>query len=202
MNGIWLKEFFMVLVNSNTGWFQKIKENLKEYELPEDFEEIRKKTIGEWKCQVSATIERKNKDRLLQMCLKNDNGIQVPKTKTETIVKKLESDHYKRGPESEFLKMTKNETKTVMIARYGMLACGKNFKGSESELCPTCNKKDDENHRLNNCIRWRTTNLYDADMSIDFNNIYSKDISVLKVIIPYIQKVWNVKNGNGNMQDH
>ena len=116
MNGIWLKEFFMVLVNSNTGWFQKIKENLKEYELPEDFEEIRKKTIGEWKCQVSATIERKNKDRLLQMCLKNDNSIQVPKTKTETIVKKLESDHYKRGPESEFLKMTKNETKTVMIA--------------------------------------------------------------------------------------
>ena len=47
MNGIWLKETFMVLVNSNTGWFQKIQENLKEYELPEDFDEIRKKTIGE-----------------------------------------------------------------------------------------------------------------------------------------------------------
>ena len=88
-----------------------------------------------------------------------------------------------------------------MIARYGMLECGKNFKGSANEICPKCNIKDDENHRLNNCIRWRTKNLYDADISVDFGNIHSNDISVLKVIIPYIQKVWNVRNGNGSMHD-
>ena len=197
--GIWLKETFLTLANSDTGWFHKIQENLNKYELPEDLDEIRKKTIGEWNCQVTATIERENKERLLQMCHKNEDGIQVPKTKTETIVKKLENNQYKRGPESEFLQMTKNETKTIMIARYGMLDCGKNYKGRASEMCLTCNKKDDENHRLNDCIKWRTNNLYDADITVNFNNVYSNDINVLKVIIPYIQKVWNVRNANGHI---
>ena len=201
IDGIWLKETYLTIANTEIGWFHKIQAILKEYDIPDNFDGIKKKTIGEWYCQVTTSIERKNKERLLLMCLKDQDGIQVPKTKTETIVKKLECDQYKRRPEPELLKMTKNETKTVMIARYGMLDCGKNFKGSANEMCPTCNIRDDENHRLNDCIRWRTKNLYDADISIDFNNIYSNDISVLKVIIPYIQNIWNVRNGNGSMHD-
>ena len=101
----------MTVANSEIGWFHKIQTTLKEYDIPENFDEIKKKTIGEWNCQVTTSIERKNKERLLLMCLKNENGMQVPKTKTETIVKKLECDQYKRGPESELLKMTKNEAK-------------------------------------------------------------------------------------------
>ena len=135
------------------------------------------------------------------MCHKNEDGIQVPKTKTVTMVKKLESNQYKREPEAEFLKMTKNETKTIMIARYGMLDCGKNFKGNASEMCLTCNKKDDENHHLNDCIKWRKNNLYDSDITVNFDNVNSNDINVLNVIIPFIQNVWNVRNANGSMND-
>ena len=85
------------------------------------------------------------------------------------------------------------------MARYGMLQCGKNFKGTEDAMCKTCNEVDDENHRLNYCIQWEATNLRNSDMTIDFKNVYSNDINTLRVILPYIQKVWNVKNANGTM---
>ena len=96
--------------------------------------------------------------------------------------------------------MTKNETKTVMIARYGMLDCGKNYKGTASSNCSTCNVYDNENHRLNSCKKWNFNNPLDTDFSVDFNNIFSNDVNVLKVLIPYIQSVWNVKNGHGSIR--
>ena len=80
-----------------------------------------------------------------------------------------------------------------------MLQCGKNFKGTEDVMCKSCNEIDDENHRLNYCVQWEATNLRNSDMTIDFKNVYSNDINTLRVILPYIQKVWNVKNANGTM---
>ena len=195
-----IKESLMTLASLNIGWFNKIQTSLEEYELPNSFEEIKGKTIGEWTILVDSAIERRNKERLTQMCYKKEEDLLVLKTKTETIAKKLDNAQYKRKLETEFLHMTKNETKTILIARYGMLQCGKNYRGTDSLNCSTCNEIDDENHRLNYCPKWRFNNLLDTDESVNFNHVYSNDVNVLKILIPYIQKVWNVRNGHGSIR--
>ena len=63
-----------------------------------------------------------------------------------------------------------------------------------------CNDIDDENHRLNNCIKWRKTNLYDESDKIDFNLIYSNNIDELRSIILKIEKIWNTGNAHGTMR--
>ena len=86
-----------------------------------------------------------------------------------------------------------------MLGRYGMLECGQNFKGTHKLNCPDCHTYDNEVHRLNNCVRFRTTNQYDSDTKIDFDQIFSDNIENLREIIPRIFKVWNVRNANGTM---
>ena len=85
------------------------------------------------------------------------------------------------------------------MARFGMLECGKNFRGSLPELCLTCDQIDDENHRLNFCKKWEDNNLYMSADKVDFENIYGDDIETLKDIMEKIAKVWNVRTGNGGM---
>ena len=91
------------------------------------------------------------------------------------------------------------ETKAIIIARFGMLECGKNYKGTQREICNTCSLLDDENHRLNYCPKYRNINLCDSTVKVDFQDIYSRDHSVLKEMIKVISKVWNIRNANGTM---
>ena len=97
--------------------------------------------------------------------------------------------------------MTKHATKTIVIARYRMLQCGKNFKGTMREICDKCNCTDDENHRLNDCIKWRVINQYDNSEKTDFNLIFSDNVDELRHIITKIEKVWNTQNAHGTMND-
>ena len=140
-----------------------------------------------------------NTKRLYEDCHKNENGIQVPKTKTAHIVPSLSGDTYERKLRDDIIQCTKYETKAIIIARFGMLECGWNYKGSIPETCAQCNQIDDENHRLNYCIRFRETNLYDTDEKVDFSEIFSTDINTLRNILPKIEGVWNVKNAHGTM---
>ena len=80
-----------------------------------------------------------------------------------------------------------------------MLQCGKNYKGTLSELCNQCKSVDDEDHRLNYCIKWRNTNYYDVTEKINFDLIYLADIEVLRYVIMKIEKVWNTRNAHGTM---
>ena len=82
----------------------------------------------------------------------------TPKTKTASLIEKIKDPAYKRSPEHEIQKMTKLEAKTLIIARYGMLECGKNFGGTHGGECSECNTYDDENHRLNDCKKWKELN--------------------------------------------
>ena len=38
---------------------------------------------------------------------------------------------YKREPSKVVMSLTKHETKALIIARFGMLECGRNYKGSD-----------------------------------------------------------------------
>ena len=90
----------------------------------------------------------------------------------------------------------------MMIARFRMLECGVNYRGTMKEICLQCKAVGDENHRLNHCIKYRMVNLYDIVQKVPFENIYSSDVQTLKQIIPYIEKVWNTRNANGTMNEY
>ena len=155
----WQEKTLMTLKTLNLGWFKKVENLLTDYSLPDNLNDIKKLSAGEWRYKVKFSIEKRNKERIEEECYKTINDIKTPKTKTLTIIDKLKIDNYKRQPEPEFLKMTKKETKTVMTARYSMLECGKNFKGTVKIECQTCGVTDDESHWLHACTRWEGKNL-------------------------------------------
>ena len=121
------------------------------------------------------------------------------KTKTKTILTRISEEGYKKQPRPEILKLTKHETKTIVIARYGMLQCGKNYKGTMSEICKECNILDDENHRLNYCLKWKDRNNLNENVKIDFDLVFSERVDELRHIIQNIEKLWNTRNAHGSM---
>ena len=143
-------------------------------------------------------VEKVNKQKLMDNCVKTtETGLQVY-TKSK-FIHDVSKDDYIRKPLNEIIWRSKLATKTIILARSGMLECGKNFKGTIPEKCRTCESIDDENHRLNDCITFRDTNFYDSETKVDFHKIYSNDIETLREIIPIIQKVWNTKTAHGTM---
>ena len=195
----WTKMTLLILDRLKLGWAKTINETLSDLDLPTDFSTIRSTTRRQWKNIVNAKIEKKNRNRLLNDCHKTENNIKMRKTKTARIVDALEERTYVREPVPEILLCDKQETKTILIARFGMLECGKNFKNSMTEQCKDCNVVDDENHRLNNCVTYRNLNLYDIHPKVNFIDIFSSDITVLRAVIGQIEKVWNVKTAHGSM---
>ena len=197
----WTKIMLHTLERLNIGWGKSIKEALDEYDLSNDFTTIKNISRRHWTKTVAEKIETINKKRLIGDCHKNENGIQIPKTKTAHIVSTLANNGYERKPQTEITQCTKQETKTLIIARFGMLECGRNYKGSMNETCTTCNLLDDENHRLNFCIKYREHNFHDSVEKEDFKQIFSEDIHVLRNAIHRIEKVWNIKTAHGTMKN-
>ena len=195
----WTTQAFHILDEQNLGWAKTIKQTLRSLDLPTDLTTIKNKRPNEWKREVNEKIERKNKARLFEECHKMADGKKIRKTKTAHIVDPLSADTYSRMPIPELQHMTKQETKTLIIARYKMLDCGVNFKGSKSTICPSCKKTDDEDHRLNHCTRFRDINHCDNEEKVNFDDIYSADTNVLKKIIEQIENVWNTRNAHGTI---
>ena len=154
---------------------------------------------NEWANKVKAVIEKRNTDRLIQDCHKIENGENKRKTKTAHIVDQIEDPTYQRMPLKELMKSTKQETKTILIACFGILECGKNFKGTKSTTCRKCNEYDDEKHRINYCSRFQMINNFNHDSKVNYDLVYSDDIEILRELLPKISKVWNTRNANGSM---
>ena len=80
-----------------------------------------------------------------------------------------------------------------------MLECGKNFGGTIGGTCSECNIYDDEEHRLNQCKKWKNINYLNSSEKIDFNEIHSDNVTTLRNVICKLQMVWNTKNAQGTM---
>ena len=128
------------------GWGKSIKEALNEYDLPNDLQQIKNTTARRWERLVCLKTERVNYKRLLKDCYKTENGCQMAKTKTAHIIPSLSGNTYTRKPRDDILQFSKYDTKTLVIARFGMLDCGMNFKGNRSETCNQCNVVDNDDH--------------------------------------------------------
>ena len=198
-NTHWTYQVFKILEEQNLGWAKTIKKTLRTLDLPTDLAIIKDQRPNEWKKLVHEKIEIKNKARLIDDCHKMVDGKKVRKTKTSFLVDIISADTYSRKPSPELQNLTKQETKTAIISRYGMLECGTNFKNSNNIQCQVCKIRDNEDHRLNHCIRFRTTNNFDHDEKVNFNDVYSTDTLVLKKVIKRIENVWNTRNAHGSM---
>ena len=195
----WVKRTLNQMNTLNIGWAKDINIALNEYNLYTDYSIISNLTKRQWTRIVKEKIETKNKRRLLDDCYKTENGTTTLKTKTAHLASILREDNYERSPQKELALCTKQETKTLIIARFGMLECGVNFKGTMREICRTCNTLDNEHHRLNECTNYRELNFSNEDTKVNFQDVFSTDINVLRNVIPKIQQVWNVKNAHGTM---
>ena len=195
----WTKMTLSIMDNRGIGWAKSIRQTLQQLNLPTDFTTIKQYRPNEWKKRVEEKIEIRNKERLLEDCYKETNGTKMKKTKTKHIVDEIEEEDYIRQPAKILTHLNKQQTKTLMIARFHMLECGGNFKGSLSETCQVCKMTDDEDHRLNYCNKFRQTNNADGNEKIPFENVYSTDIVTVKRIIESIEKTWNTRNAHGTM---
>ena len=192
------KKALLGINEDKIGWSRNIRNILRKYKLPLDFDTIKSYTRYNWKNTVTAAIEKMNKERLLQDLHKKENGTDIPKTKTKSIISKITREGYVRSPEPMILRSTKYEAKTILIARYGMLDCGVNFKGTMRPICVTCNTRDNEDHRLNECPKWGGAVENEVE-KINFEDIYSDDIDKIRAVIKKLTKIWNTKNANGSM---
>ena len=195
----WTRNALLEVMSRDIGWGKNIKNILEKYDLPSNLEEIKVLRKSEWSNRVKNVIEEENVKRLLQECHKIVNGEETIKTKTAFIVENVRRDNYQRTPATELIKYNKKEAKTIIIARFGMLECGKNYQGTREVMCNTCHAVDDESHRLNQCVKYRDMNFYDCDTKVDFSMIYSNDVKILKDLVCKITKVWNTRNANGTM---
>ena len=183
-----------------TSKTKAIKDTLQQYNLPTQFDEIKMIPRPEWTKRVKTVIESKNLERLKIQCYKNTGSEQILKTKTSSIVPVITEQNYKREPQYTILRTSKQETKSIIMARYGLLECGKNFKGTIREICETCCCLDDEAHRLNMCVKWKDTNLFESTSKLNYDLIYSNILDEIRSVMTQINKIWDTRNTCSKMQ--
>ena len=183
------------------GWAKQIKEIIEAWNLEDDWDVIKTKTYNTWKREVEQKAEVKNKEKLLEECMNKKRGECVIKTKTKSIVPLLESQDYERKPQSFMRENNKLITRAYIMGRYGMLQCAANYStGYATKECKDCGVTDDENHRINHCKTWRSTNLYDSCDKINFDDIYDDDRAKSLKIVERVLLMWDLGNGKNAMR--
>ena len=94
----------------------------------------------------------------------------------------------------------RQRTKTLILARHGMLECGANRKETMSEKCRNCDVVDNETHRLNECTNFNHMNLAHNSEKCTFSDIYSGNELALDKVITNIERVWEFRHANGKVR--
>ena len=164
----WTKLMLNELREQKLSWAICIDEKLKEYGLSSEWDVIKQKTKIQWKNEVTAAVEVHHWKKLKESCITPTPTGDHINTKTKSIYNRIQTA-YTRKPLPELIRQNKQRTRTIILARYGMLECGTNFKGTIPENCRLCSVRDDENHRLNECKRWQERNRSLNPVKCDFN---------------------------------
>ena len=192
----WTKKMFDCLKRDDIGWVKQMRNLLEEYDIDETYDQIKDMTKTAWRKRVVEATERKNKERLIEMCRVK----QKEKTKTRSLLEKISSDSYVRAPCMDILSRSPSRARVQIMSMYHMLDCAQNYKyGYRGADCYTCKTRDDENHRINYCEIYRDNNLYDSPLKLDFNSIYSDDPKTVDRAIDVICELWDLKNRNNKM---
>ena len=191
------KKMLFCLQTDDIGWSNQINQKLEEYQLTYSWDEIKGMTFANWKRIVTIATEKKNKERLIDMCYDNKGE----KRKTKNILRILEDKNYARNPRMDILCKSRYRSRIQLMSMFGMLDCAKNFKnGYNGHLCNNCGVMDDENHRINFCTKYRGINLCDSLVKFDFRCIYSKNQESIERAIDVVDNLWNLTNGRNEMR--
>ena len=201
-DGHWAKEALNVLVTNDVGWGKQIMKTLDEWGLESDFDKIKERPKPTWIKEVNQAAEKRNKSLLMEDCQNKQRGVLKEKTKTRTIIRKLECEEYKRNPSPLLCSLSCLMTRALIMGRYGMLQCRANYScGSGVKLCNECGVDDNESHRINYCPKYRNVNCYDNMDKVDFDDIHSDDMDIVIPVIETILAVWDLQNGKNNMRE-
>ena len=80
----------MALKEHSTGWAKSIRHMLEQWELESDWEIIATKPINTWRREVHQAAEKHNKEKLLEECQTRNRGTSRLKTKTKSLVEKIQ----------------------------------------------------------------------------------------------------------------
>ena len=199
-NDHWTKKMLFHLKSQDIGWAKSIQAKLAAYGLEPDWDKIKDHNKSSWKHVVNTAVKEKNKQKLLESCVQLGPDGQRIKTKTAYIYHNVKDNTFNHEALPEIVTSNKVNTKTIILARCGMLECGRNFKGTIPEICRGCGEEDNESHRLNRCKTWKHLNLSETDYKVDFGDIYSDNTQKVMHVIKAIQRVWELHFGNGTMK--
>ena len=201
-NGNWVKTILYSLQERNIGWAKQMIDLLESWQLPQDWAEIASMPLPIWKNHVKIAAEKQNIKRLNNDCESKLRGETKLKTKTTFVSESLQNPAYQRKLDS-FLTQFQSilYTRALIMGRYGMLQCANNFSnGYGGKLCKKCDEIDDEAHRINSCITWRSINLYDKEEKILFSDIFSEENEKCYEIVKIILSMWDLENGKNEMR--
>ena len=155
-----------------------------------------------WKNESKSAAERANIEKLKEECYIKRRGETTSKTKTKFMENKINDVHYERKPDPFLYRYPSIVyTRALIMGRYGMLKCANNFSvGSGTRICMECDIKDDEDHRINHCSRWRSINLCDVNKTVVFDDIYSDDLEKCHEVVKTILSMWDLENGKNDMR--
>ena len=196
----WTLQMLNHLKTQDLGWAKNIEEKLIAYGLETNWNTIKTKTKAQWKEEVKKAVNEINKSKLIESCTSKTPTDTTIKSKTKYIHERLVSTQYIRQPLEELTKRNKQQTKTIILSRNRMLVCGKNFKGTMSEICHECNTIDNESHRLNECTLWNEINFKESEIKPKFDDIFSENQHILDEITEKIETTWELKYANGRMK--
>ena len=193
----WTRKMLHILRNLGTGWASQIDKKLEEYNLERSWQKISQQPKATWKNAVIAATEQKNKEELIDMCC----TVKGEKTKTKFVLDALRDTKYERKTHNAILNRDGLKSRAQIMAMCGMLDCGKNYKfGYGGTTCRTCDAVDDENHRINECCKFKERNLYESEIKYDFDTIYSNEEESVIRTIEVIMLLWNLENGQNVMK--
>ena len=66
--------------------------------------------------------------------------------------------------------------------------------------CRNCGSIDNEDHRINNCELYKETNLYECDVKIDYEKLYSECKLESMPVVVKILELWDLGNGRNCMR--
>ena len=99
------------------------------------------------------------------------------------------------------MKLTRLKSKAIIMARSGMLDCATNYKNKyRTTICKECNKTDDENHRINECIKYSYINNCDRTEKFDFSTVFIDTVEAIESAAQTISKIWDLANGKNLMR--
>ena len=159
--------------------------------------------MGTWKMEVENAAEKQNLLRLKEECLSKNRQETTQKTKTKYLESILAEPEFKRAPAPFIMKnQTMVYTRAFIMGRAGMLQCANNFANKYGgKMCRDCNCVDNEDHRINSCLKWTGRNYSERDDKIIFDDIYSNDVEKCLTVVKSIVHLWDLENNKNEMRD-